>query len=135
MRQAFAGYPYAMVHAANPPGGDEEGPRDPGGPDSPERRHEGGVATQTRTRAKRPERFKVLLHNDDFTPMEFVVSILEKNFGKSPAAATQIMLQIHRGGLGVAGVYVREVAETKVVTVHNLAEERGYPLRAGVEKE
>ena len=77
----------------------------------------------------------MLLHNDDFTPMEFVVSILEKNFGKSPAAATQIMLQIHRGGLGVAGVYVREVAETKVVTVHNLAEERGYPLRAAAEPE
>ncbi len=134
-RDLSRSYPSGMVHAANPPGGDDESPRDPVGPDSPERRHEGGVATRTRTRAKRPERFKVLLHNDDFTPMEFVVSILEKIFGKSPAAATQIMLQIHRGGLGVAGVYVREVAETKVVTVHNLAEERGYPLRAGVEKE
>ena len=55
-------------------------------------------------------------------------------FGKSPSAATQIMLQIHRGGLGVAGVYVLEVAETKSATVHRLAEERGYPLRSGVEK-
>ena len=93
------------------------------------------MATQTRTRVRRPSRYKVLLHNDDYTPMEFVVSLLETIFGKSPAAATQIMLQIHRGGLGVAGVYVREIAETKVTTVHRLAEDRGYPLRAGVEKE
>jgi len=83
----------------------------------------------------RPPRFKVLLFNDDYTPMEFVVAVLEKIFGKSPAAATQIMLQIHRTGLGVAGVYVLEVAETKVALVHRAAEERGHPLRAGVEKE
>ena len=94
-----------------------------------------GSPPETRVRAQRPPRFKVLLHNDDFTPMEFVVSVLEKVFGKSPAAATQIMLQIHRGGLGVAGVYAREVAETKVATVHSLAEDRGFPLRAGLEKE
>ena len=61
--------------------------------------------------------------------------ILEQLFDKSPAAATQIMLAIHRGGIGVAGVYVLEIAETKVATVHRAAEERGYPLRAGVEKE
>ena len=83
----------------------------------------------------RPPRFKVLLYNDDYTPMEFVVSVLERVFGKGPSAATQIMLQIHRSGLGVAGVFVLEVAETKVATVHRLAEERGYPLRSGVEKE
>jgi ATP-dependent Clp protease adaptor protein ClpS len=67
--------------------------------------------------------------------MEFVVSILERIFGKGPSAATQIMLQIHRTGLGVAGVYLLEVAETKVAAVHQAAGERGYPLRAGVEKE
>jgi len=67
--------------------------------------------------------------------MEFVVSVLERIFGKGPSAATQIMLQIHRSGMGVAGVYVLEVAETKVANVHRAAEERGYPLRAGVEKE
>jgi ATP-dependent Clp protease adaptor protein ClpS len=96
---------------------------------------ERGVATAVRKKTKRPERFKVLLYNDDFTPMEFVVMILEHIFGKSPAAATHIMLQIHRSGLGVAGVFVQEVAETKVAAVHQAAEKRGYPLRSGVEKE
>ena len=77
----------------------------------------------------------MLLHNDDYTPMEFVVSILEQVFGKGPSEATQIMLAIHNTGLGVAGVYVLDVAETKVAQVHRAAEQRGYPLRAGVEKE
>lgn len=67
--------------------------------------------------------------------MEFVVSLLERVFGKGPVQATQLMLQIHRSGLGVAGVYVLEVAETKVATVHRMAEQRGYPLRAGAEPE
>lgn len=118
--------------SAGPGGGD---PGDPTRPQVGDPRREGGVATATRRKTARPERFKVLLFNDDYTPMEFVVAILEQIFGKSPAAATQIMLQIHRSGLGVAGVYVLEVAETKVATVHRSAEEHGYPLRAGVEKE
>jgi ATP-dependent Clp protease adaptor protein ClpS len=96
---------------------------------------EGGLATEVRKKVSRPERYKVILYNDDFTPMEFVVMVLQRVFGKSPAAATQIMLQIHRAGLGIAGVFVLEVAETKVTAVHKLAEERGHPLRAGVEKE
>jgi ATP-dependent Clp protease adaptor protein ClpS len=104
-------------------------------PIDPRRDEESGVATQTRKRTARPQRYKVLLYNDDYTPMEFVVAILEQIFGKGPSEATQIMLQIHRGGLGVAGVYVLELAETKVAMVHRNAEERGYPLRAGVEKE
>ena len=112
---------------ANDPGA----PRDPSG--DPLR--EEGVATKTRRRVERPPRYKVLLYNDDYTPMEFVVQLLEQVFGKGPVAATQIMLQIHRSGLGVAGVYVLELAETKVATVHRRAEERGDPLRAGVEKE
>ena len=118
-------------------------PRVPGDPRDPDRpggdvgdpRREGGVATQTRRKIQRPQRYKVVLYNDDYTPMEFVVAVLENVFGKGPSAATQIMLQIHGSGLGVAGVYVLEVAETKVVAVHRLAEQRGYPLRAGVEKE
>ena len=94
-----------------------------------------GVVVKAKPKTKKPSMYKVLLLNDDYTPMEFVVAILEQLFGKSPAAATQIMLAIHRTGLGVAGVYVLEVAETKVASVHAAAEERGYPLRAGVEKE
>jgi ATP-dependent Clp protease adaptor protein ClpS len=113
-------------------------PNDPGGPRGPgtaDPRREGGVATATRKRVERPPRFKVLLYNDDYTPMEFVVAILEQLFGKGPTEATQIMLAIHNSGLGVAGVYVLDVAETKVAAVHRAAEQRGYPLRAGVEKE
>ncbi len=106
-----------------------------GPPDSGDPQREGGVATQTRRKISRPERFKVLLYNDDYTPMEFVVRILESIFGKGPSAATQIMLQIHNAGLGVAGVYVLEVAETKLTAVHSVAERQGYPLRAGIEKE
>jgi ATP-dependent Clp protease adaptor protein ClpS len=109
-----------------------EGPR---GPDADAPVRERGAVTQTRERVARPPKFKVILFNDDYTPMEFVVGVLEHVFGKSPAEATQLMLQIHRSGLGIAGVYVLEVAETKVVTVHHMAEERGHPLRAGVEKE
>jgi ATP-dependent Clp protease adaptor protein ClpS len=106
-----------------------------GGAKPPKHERDHGVATEERKKTKRPDRYKVLLHNDDYTPMDFVVSVLVQVFGKSPAAATQIMLQVHRAGMGVAGVYVREIAETKVATVHRLAEERGYPLRSGVEKE
>jgi ATP-dependent Clp protease adaptor protein ClpS len=120
---------------AGPRGAGAGDPVDPSGPQVGDPRREGGVATATRPKTARPPKFKVLLFNDDYTPMEFVVSVLEQIFGKSPAAATQIMLQIHRSGLGVAGVYVLEVAETKAALVHRAAEERGYPLRAGVEKE
>jgi ATP-dependent Clp protease adaptor protein ClpS len=67
--------------------------------------------------------------------MEFVVAILEQVFDKSPAEATQVMLHVHRNGSGIAGIYVLEVAETKVSAVHKLAEERGHPLRSGVESE
>jgi ATP-dependent Clp protease adaptor protein ClpS len=113
------------------------GPRGPGAPkgpvESPLRERE--LATRTRPRTKRPPKFKVILFNDDYTPMEFVVGVLEQVFRKSPAEATQLMLEIHRTGMGIAGVYVLEVAETKVVIVHRMAEQRGHPLRAGVEKE
>ncbi len=104
-------------------------------PPDPTREREGGVATRSRAKVERPQRYKVLLYNDDYTPMEFVVQLLEQVFGKGPSAATQIMLAIHRGGIGVAGVYVLEIAETKVSAVHSAAEDRGYPLQAGVEKE
>lgn len=123
-RQVFAG----------PPGGEGGDPPPPDRRD-PAKERDRGLATKERSKSARPPRFKVILYNDNYTPMEFVVQILESVFHKSPSAATQIMLQIHRGGMGVAGVYVLEVAETKSATVHRLAEERGYPLRSGVEKE
>ncbi len=110
-------------------------------PDEPQRPktsrpdREGGTAVEERQKVERPPRFKVVLFNDDYTRMEFVVAILEQIFGKGPAEATQVMLQIHRTGQGVAGIYVLEVAETKAATVHRLAEENGYPLRTGIEPE
>ena len=120
----------STVLMADPPGGG-----DPPKPFDPSKERDRGLGVKERAKTERPPRFKVILYNDDYTPMEFVVQVLEKVFRKSPSAATQIMLQIHRGGLGVAGVYVLEVAETKSATVHRMAEERGFPLRTGVEKE
>ncbi|MBW2269796.1 MAG: ATP-dependent Clp protease adaptor ClpS [Deltaproteobacteria bacterium] len=106
-----------------------------GDPQSGDPRREGGVSTATRREVARPPRYKVILYNDDYTPMEFVVAVLEQIFNKGPSEATAIMLAVHKSGLGVAGVYVLDVAETKVAQVHGAAEQRGYPLRAGVEKE
>jgi ATP-dependent Clp protease adaptor protein ClpS len=117
-----------------PPGGGDSAPPEPP-PNDPSRDRDRDVATKERAKSARPPRFKVLLYNDDYTPMEFVVQVLEKIFAKGPSAATQIMLQIHRSGIGIAGVFVLEVAETKSAAVHRMAEERGYPLRTGVEKE
>ena len=118
---------------ANDPSGPRRG--EPYDPQPADPRRDEGVATATRKRVARPPRYKVTLHNDDYTPMEFVVSILEGIFGKGPSEATQIMLAIHKTGLGIAGVYVLDIAETKLAQVHREAERRGYPLRAGVEKE
>jgi len=117
---------------ANEPGGPGDPPTVPRRSDP---RREGDVLTQTRRKVARPPKYKVLLYNDDYTPMEFVVAILEDLFGKGPTEATQIMLAIHRTGLGVAGVYVQDVADTKVAAVHAAAEQSGFPLRAGAEKE
>lgn len=83
---------------------------------------------------KEPPMYKVLLHNDDYTTMEFVVEVLQKVFHKSPADATRIMLNVHHNGTGVCGVYTAEVAETKVEMVHHLARENGYPLQSSMEE-
>lgn len=93
-----------------------------------------GVLTDVSTRAERPKLYKVLLHNDDYTPMEFVVEILERFFGKTHAAATEIMLNVHYKGVGVCGVYPYEVAETKVALVTEAAREREYPLQCSLER-
>jgi ATP-dependent Clp protease adaptor protein ClpS len=98
----------------------------------------GGTVTERRTRpetrTKRPPMYKVILLNDDYTPMEFVVDILKQVFHKPHAEATRIMLHVHQNGMGVAGVYPYEVAETKVRTVEELARESQYPLKCVMEK-
>lgn len=82
-----------------------------------------------------PPRFRVLLHNDDYTTMEFVVEVLMRVFQKSEPEATTIMLAVHNEGVGVCGVYTSEVAETKVDLVHRMAKVAGYPLRCSMEGE
>lgn len=82
-----------------------------------------------------PPLYKVLLLNDDYTTMDFVVQVLEGVFHKSPVEATRIMLHVHKKGSGLAGVYTRDIAETKIKKVHDLAREGGFPLRCVMEKE
>jgi len=82
-----------------------------------------------------PPLYKVILHNDDYTSMEFVVIILMSVFGKSLEKATQMMLNIHNRGKEMCGIYPRQIAETKVETVHNLAANKGFPLKSTMEKE
>ncbi len=83
----------------------------------------------------RPPLYKVILYNDDYTTMEFVVQILVDVFGKSLEKATQMMLNVHNKGKEICGIYPRQVAETKVETVHNLAGNKGFPLKSTMEKE
>jgi ATP-dependent Clp protease adaptor protein ClpS len=93
------------------------------------------VLEKTRQETKKPELFKVLLLNDDYTTMDFVVEILESVFNKTPAEAYRIMMAVHTQGQGLCGVYPFEVAETKVATVVELARGSGFPLRAAMEPE
>ncbi len=89
---------------------------------------------RTKTKLKRPSLYKVILLNDDYTPMEFVVELLKAVFHKPHAEATRIMLHVHQNGMGVAGVYPLEIAETKVRTVDELARENQFPLKCVMEK-
>ena len=98
---------------------------------------ESEVLTETRTdkKLKKPKMFRVLLHNDNYTTREFVVAVLREVFHKPESIAVEIMLHVHHNGIGVAGVYPYDVAETKVRTVEKLARENEFPLRVSMEPE
>ena len=102
-------------------------PQGPGG--------DADLATKVKPKTQRPPMYKVLLLNDDFTPMEFVVHILERLFGMTHSQAIEIMLTVHRKGLAVVGVFSHEVAETKVAQVMELARRQQHPLQCTMEKE
>jgi len=111
------------IHAAGP-----GKTNDPDGPDS-------GIAVKTRAKTKKPAMYKVLMLNDDYTPMEFVVHVLEKFFSKNQEEAMSIMLHVHQRGVGVCGVFTYEVAETKATQVMDLARQNDHPLQCTIEKD
>ena len=96
---------------------------------------EGDILSETRDEVTEPPMYRVFLLNDDYTTMEFVVEVLKSVFHKSETEATRIMLNVHKAGVGICGVYTYEIAETKVDTVHNLARENGFPLKCSMERE
>lgn len=96
---------------------------------------QGSVLTEEVIETQEPPLYKVLLHNDDYTTMEFVISILVHIFQRSRHDATNIMLNVHNDGVGVAGVFTREICETKIAIVHELAKKNEFPLRCSLEKE
>ncbi len=96
--------------------------------------HHQETLTKSREDLQEPPLFKVLLHNDDYTTMDFVVTVLENVFGKDTTEATRIMLNVHHQGHGVAGVYTREIGETKVAVVHRMARKNQFPLKCSLEK-
>jgi len=91
-----------------------------------------GIATSIK--AKLPKMYKVLLHNDDFTPMDFVVGVLEKIFGKDHAEATRVMLDVHHRGYGVCGIFTFDIAETKAALVLQVAQQNEHPLKCTTEE-
>jgi len=93
-----------------------------------------GVATKTRARSKKPSQYKVLMLNDDYTPMEFVVLVLKRFFRMDLEQATRVMLHVHQRGVGVCGIFPYEVAETKVTQVMDFARENQHPLQCTLEK-
>lgn len=93
------------------------------------------VLERTSEQTREPRLYRVILHNDNYTTMEFVVQVLEQVFLKSPAESFRIMMQVHTQGQGLCGFYPYEIAETKVATVHDMARERGFPLRASLEED
>ncbi|WP_298022491.1 ATP-dependent Clp protease adapter ClpS [uncultured Parasphingopyxis sp.] len=113
----------ATIYAADERGGDDES-GDTGT----------GVATKTRTRTKKPSPYKVLMLNDDYTPMEFVVIVLKRFFRMDMEEATRVMLHVHQKGVGICGIFPYEVAETKVNQVMEFARQNQHPLQCTLEK-
>jgi ATP-dependent Clp protease adaptor protein ClpS len=116
-----AGFRMAGRNGSNGSRGDDEGKT--------------GLITKTRPKTKKPSLYKVLLLNDDYTPMEFVVHVLERFFNKGREDATRIMLHVHQKGVGICGVYTYEVAETKVAQVMDFSRQHQHPLQCTMEKE
>ncbi len=96
---------------------------------------ERGVAVKSRPKTKKPSMYKVLMLNDDYTPMEFVIYVLESFFSMSHDEATQVMLHVHQKGVGVCGVFTYEIAETKVNQTMDLAQKNEHPLQCTIEKD
>ena len=103
--------------------------------DKPSIDQDGCVLTEIQPKTKKPSLYKVLMLNDDYTPMEFVIEVLEKFFNKGREEATQIMLHVHQRGIGVCGIYTYDIAETKAVQVTNYARKYEHPLQMQLEKE
>jgi ATP-dependent Clp protease adaptor protein ClpS len=107
-----------------------KGDEDQGGRDG-----DSGTVTLTRTKTQKPSMYKVLLLNDDYTPMEFVIYVLQRFFSKSAEDATKVMLHVHQSGVGICGVFTYEVAETKVTQVMDMARQHDHPLQCTMEKD
>jgi ATP-dependent Clp protease adaptor protein ClpS len=120
--------PAQIVHA-----GDDDAPKGPGGGNG-DGDDQVGIATKTRTRPKKPSMFKVLMLNDDYTPMEFVVMVLKRFFHMDLEQATRVMLHVHQKGVGVCGIFPYEIAETKVNQVMDFALQNQHPLQCTLEK-
>ena len=112
-------------------GDDDSGGGDSGGGNGQDQL---GTATKTRTKSKKPSQFKVLLLNDDYTPMEFVVMVLKRFFNMNLEQATRVMLHVHQKGVGICGVFPYEIAETKVNQVMDFARRNQHPLQCTLEK-
>lgn len=120
------------LHAGLAPrSGEDEGTPDDGGTDGA---GQVGLATRTRAKPKKPSQYKVLMLNDDYTPMEFVVMVLKRFFRMDLEQATRVMLHVHQRGVGVCGIFPYEVAETKVHQVMDFARENQHPLQCTLEK-
>jgi ATP-dependent Clp protease adaptor protein ClpS len=135
--------PYVRDIISASPRNGPAGPAKPGGPGGPGGNSDQdsntgpntGVVVKARPKTRKPAMYKVLMLNDDYTPMEFVVHVLERFFQKNRDEATRIMLHVHKRGVGVCGVFTYEVAETKVTQVMDLARQNQHPLQCTIEKD